>query len=39
MNPYHWAGVDRWFDAEIPGAIVEWRLAQWLYEAAGPVLK
>jgi hypothetical protein len=37
-NPYHWAGVDRWFDAEIPGAIVEWRLAQWLYEAAGPVL-
>jgi hypothetical protein len=28
MNPYHWAGVDRWFDAEIPGAIVEWRLAR-----------
>jgi hypothetical protein len=39
MNAYHWAGVDRWFDTEIPGAIVEWRLGQWLYEPAGPVLK
>jgi hypothetical protein len=37
-NPYHWAGVDRWFDGEIPHAIVERRLAQWLYRAAGPVL-
>jgi hypothetical protein len=37
-NPYHWAGIDRWFDAEIPGAIVERRIAQWLYEPAGPVL-
>jgi hypothetical protein len=37
-NPYHWAGVDRWFDGEIPDAIVERRLAQWLYQAAGPVL-
>lgn len=39
MHPYHWAGVDRWFDAETPGAIVEGRLAQWLYEASGPVLR
>jgi hypothetical protein len=37
-NAYHWSGVDRWFDAEIPGAIVERRIAQWLYEATGPVL-
>jgi hypothetical protein len=37
-NAYHWAGIDRWFDAEIPGAIVDRRLAQWLYEAPGPVL-
>ncbi|HEY2085210.1 MAG TPA: Dabb family protein [Mycobacterium sp.] len=37
-NPYHWAGVDRFFDAEIPGAVVDRRLAQWLYQAAGPVL-
>jgi hypothetical protein len=37
-NPYHWAGVDRWFDPEIPGTIVEGRIAQWVYEAAGPVL-
>ena len=37
-NPYHWAGIDRWFDPEIPGAIVDRRLAQWLYEAASPVL-
>jgi hypothetical protein len=27
LNPYHWAHVDRWFDAEMPGAIVEPRLA------------
>ena len=22
-HPYHWTGVDRWFDQEVPGAIVE----------------
>lgn len=38
MNPYHWAGVDRWFDAEMPGAIVEPTLAHVFYEATGPVL-
>jgi Stress responsive A/B Barrel Domain len=38
MNPYHWAGVDRWFDGEMPDAIVEPRLAHVFYEAAGPVL-
>ncbi|MYW05709.1 Dabb family protein [Streptomyces sp. SID3343] len=27
LNPYHWAYVDRWFDAEMPGVIVEPRLA------------
>jgi len=39
MHPYHWAGVDRWFDPEMPDAIVDRRLAQWLYEAPGPVLR
>jgi len=27
LNPYHWAHVDRWFDGEVPGAIVEPALA------------
>lgn len=27
QHPYHWSGVDRWFDAEMPCAIVEPRLA------------
>jgi hypothetical protein len=37
-NPYHWAGVDRWFDGEMPTAIVEPSLAHVFYEARGPVL-
>jgi hypothetical protein len=27
QHPYHWTGVDRWFDPEMPCAIVEPRLA------------
>jgi hypothetical protein len=27
QHPYHWSGVDRWFDPEMPCAIVEPRLA------------
>ncbi|MGC0415506.1 Dabb family protein [Embleya sp. AB8] len=27
LNPYHWAHVDRWFDGEVPGSIVESALA------------
>jgi hypothetical protein len=38
-NPHDWAGADRWFDQENPDAIVEPRLAQWLYQATGPVLQ
>jgi len=37
-NPYHWAGVDRWFDGEMPTSIVEPSLAHVFYEATGPVL-
>jgi hypothetical protein len=37
-NPYHWAGVDRWFDDETPGAIVERDLAHVFYETTTPVL-
>jgi len=37
-NPYHWAGVDRWFDGEMPTAIVEPSLVHVFYEATGPVL-
>jgi len=37
-NPYHWAGVDRWFDGEMPTAIVEPSLVHVFYEASGPVL-
>jgi len=37
-NPYHWAGVDRWFDDEVPGAIVERELAHVFYESATEVL-
>jgi hypothetical protein len=38
MNAYHWAGVDRWFDAEVPGSIVEPEVAHVFYAASGPVL-
>jgi hypothetical protein len=37
-NPYHWAGVDRWFDAEVPGSIVEPAVAHVFYAAPGAVL-
>jgi len=38
MSPYHWAGVDRWFDAEVPASIVEPEVAHVFYAAPGPVL-
>jgi len=38
MNPYHWAGIDRWFDAEVPQSIVEPEVAHVFYAASGPVL-
>jgi hypothetical protein len=37
-SPYHWAGVDRWFDAEVPGSIVEPEVAHVFYAAPAPVL-
>jgi hypothetical protein len=27
QHPYHWSGVDRWFDPEMPCAIVRPKLA------------
>ncbi|MFE5328069.1 Dabb family protein [Embleya sp. NPDC056575] len=38
LNPYHWAHVDRWFDGEIPGAIVEPVLAHVFRWSESPVL-
>ncbi|MDI2131964.1 Dabb family protein [Yinghuangia seranimata] len=38
MHPYHWTYVDRWFDGEQPGSIVEPRLAHVFRWADGPVL-
>ena len=38
QHPYHWAGVDRWFDPEMPCAIVEPRLAHTFRWAEHPVL-
>ncbi|GAB2546514.1 Dabb family protein [Nocardia heshunensis] len=38
LHPYHWTHVDRWFDAEIPGAIVEPAIAHLYRWADGPVL-
>jgi hypothetical protein len=37
-SPYHWAGVDRWFDAEMPCSIVRPQLAHMFRWADGPVL-
>lgn len=37
-NPYHWAGVDRWFDPEMPCSIVNPQLAHMFRWADGPVL-
>ncbi len=36
-HSYHWTGVERWFDPEIPGCIVE-ELAHYIYPVPGPVL-
>jgi hypothetical protein len=38
-SPYHWACVDRWFDPEVPGWIVERDLVHVFYESARPVLQ
>jgi Stress responsive A/B Barrel Domain len=37
-SPYHWTGVDRWFDPEVPCSIVEPRLAHMFRWADRPVL-
>ncbi|MFF2552224.1 Dabb family protein [Nocardia sp. NPDC058058] len=37
-HPYHWTSVDRWFDPEMPGAIVEPAIAHLYRWASGPVL-
>lgn len=37
-SPYHWAGVDRWFDPEMPCSIVNPQLAHMFRWADGPVL-
>jgi hypothetical protein len=39
MSRYHWAGVDRWFDHEIPDAIVDDELIHVFYATDGPVLR
>ncbi|MEU0934777.1 Dabb family protein [Embleya sp. NPDC005971] len=38
LNPYHWAHVDRWFDGEVPGSIVEPGLAHVFRRSEPPVL-
>ncbi|GAB0103792.1 Dabb family protein [Nocardia sp. JMUB6875] len=38
LHPYHWTHVDRWFDAEVPGSIVEPAIAHLYRWADGPVL-
>jgi Stress responsive A/B Barrel Domain len=37
-SPYHWTGVDRWFDPEVPCSIVEPRLAHMFGWTDRPVL-
>ncbi|WP_344415710.1 Dabb family protein [Pseudonocardia ailaonensis] len=37
-SSYHWAGVDRWFDTEMPDAIVENTFTHVFYVAERPVL-
>lgn len=37
-HPYHWTYVDRWFDGEVPGSVVEPRLAHLFRWVDGPVL-
>ncbi|QLY34893.1 Dabb family protein [Nocardia huaxiensis] len=38
LHPYHWTHVDRWFDPEVPGSIVEPAIAHLYRWADGPVL-
>ncbi|MFF0529830.1 Dabb family protein [Nocardia amikacinitolerans] len=38
LHPYHWTHVDRWFDPEIRGSIVEPAIAHLYRWADGPVL-
>lgn len=38
LHPYHWTHVDRWFDPEVPGSIVEPAIAHLYRWAEGPVL-
>ncbi|MFE3985172.1 Dabb family protein [Nocardia tengchongensis] len=38
LHPYHWTHVDRWFDAEIPGSIVDPAIAHLYRWARDPVL-
>ncbi|WP_433522649.1 Dabb family protein [Nocardia pseudovaccinii] len=38
LHPYHWTCVDRWFDAEIPDAIVEPAIAHIFRWADNPIL-
>jgi hypothetical protein len=37
-SPYHWTGVDRWFDPEMPCSIVKPQLAHMFRWASGPIL-
>ena len=37
-HPYHWTCVDRWFDAEMPQAVVEPDIAHLFRWADGPLL-
>jgi hypothetical protein len=37
-SPYHWGWVERWFDPEVPGHIVEVRLAHVFKEAEASIL-
>lgn len=39
LHPYHWTHVDRWFDAEIPNAIVEPAIAHLFRWADQPILR
>lgn len=38
LHAYHWTYVDRWFDTEVPGHVVEPAIAHLYRAATGPVL-
>ncbi len=38
LHPYHWTHVDRWFDGEVPGHVVEPAIAHLYREASEAVL-